>query len=99
MQLPSQAPTTTPPSFVLCNDGYTFERFIHGCNGAYNRGTAYREPVGVFSAPGAKDRVRTYQIRFKAEAEALLTDETLTKADVLQFVEMYIPKDDASTRA
>ncbi|KAI9052497.1 hypothetical protein LZ554_003841 [Drepanopeziza brunnea f. sp. 'monogermtubi'] len=84
-----------PIIFVICNDGYTIERFIHGWDADYNdiQPWSYKDLVKVFGAPEGK--ARTYQVKTKDEVEALFTDEKFNSADVLQFVELYIPKDDA----
>lgn len=84
-----------PIIFVICNDGYTIERFIHGMDADYNdiQEWKYKDVVKTF---GAKEGTyRTYQIRTKAEISALFEDKQFNSADVLQFVELYIPKKDA----
>ncbi|CAG8950781.1 hypothetical protein HYFRA_00002996 [Hymenoscyphus fraxineus] len=84
-----------PIIFVICNEGYTIERFIHGFDAAYNdiATWSFKDLVKVF---GAKEGTyKTYQIKTKEELEWLFGDEDFTVADTLQFVEIYIPKDDA----
>lgn len=54
---------------------------------------SFKDLVKVFGAPA--NAARTYQIRTKEEVESLFKDEEFGKADVLQFVEIYIPKKDA----
>lgn len=45
---------------------------------------------------GAKEgTTKTFQIRTKVEVNALFKDEEFNAANVLQFVELYIPKKDA----
>ncbi|KAK6582650.1 hypothetical protein PZA11_005058 [Diplocarpon coronariae] len=84
-----------PIIFVICNAGYTIERFIHGFDASYNdiQPWASKDLVRVFGA--TKDTARTYQVKTKAGAEELFRDDAFKAADVLQFVEVYIPKDDA----
>ncbi|RDL32501.1 Uncharacterized protein BP5553_08957 [Venustampulla echinocandica] len=85
----------TAQDFVICNDGYTVERFIHGMDAAYNdiAGWHYKDLVKVF---GAKDGTyRTYQVKTKDDVKKLFTDKQFNAADCLQFVELYIPKEDA----
>ncbi|KAG4443135.1 hypothetical protein IFR05_001367 [Cadophora sp. M221] len=84
-----------PIIFVICNDGYTIERFIHGWDADYNdiQPWAFKDLVKVFGA--AEGKSRTYQIKTKDEVEKLFHDDEFNSADVLQFVEIYIPKDDA----
>lgn len=84
-----------PTIFVICNDGYTIERFIHGMEAEYNdiQTWHYKDLVKVF---GAKEGTyRTYQIKTKQEITALFKDAEFNSADKLQFVELYIPKEDA----
>lgn len=53
----------------------------------------FKDLVKVF---GAKEGTyRTYQIKTKEEITKLFADEEFNSANVLQFVELYIPKKDA----
>lgn len=84
-----------PIIFVICNDGFTIERFIHGMDADYNdiQNWHFKDLVKVF---GAKDgSYRTYQIKTKQQVHELFNNEQFNSADVLQFVELYIPKKDA----
>ncbi|KAG9249143.1 thiamine diphosphate-binding protein [Calycina marina] len=84
-----------PIIFVICNAGYTIERFIHGMDAAYNNIPTWRHTdlPSVFGAqPGQS---RSYQVRTKAEVEKLFHDKEFCAADVLQIVELYVPKKDA----
>ncbi|KUJ10631.1 pyruvate decarboxylase-like protein [Mollisia scopiformis] len=84
-----------PIIFVICNDGFTIERFIHGMDAEYNdiQQWHFKDLVKVF---GAKEGTyRTYQIKTKEEVTKLFADKDFNSADVLQFVELYIPKKDA----
>ncbi len=82
-------------SFVICNDGFTIERFIHGMDAEYNdiQQWKFKDLVNVFGA--AEGTARTYQIKTKDEVENLFHDKEFNSANVLQFVELYIPKKDA----
>jgi pyruvate decarboxylase len=84
-----------PIIFVICNDGYTIERFIHGFDAEYNDVPTwkYKDIVNVFG--GDVRGAKTYQVKTKKEIRALLKDKEFNAANVLQFVELYIPKDDA----
>jgi len=84
-----------PIIFVICNDGFTIERFIHGMDAAYNdiQPWAFKDLVKVF---GAKEgEYKTFQIKTKAQVHDLFEDKQFNEADYLQFVELYIPKKDA----
>jgi len=84
-----------PIIFVICNDGFTIERFIHGMDAEYNdiQEWKYKDVVKTF---GAKEGTyRTYTIKTKEEVNTLFANPEFNSADVLQFVEIYIPKKDA----
>lgn len=84
-----------PIIFVVCNDGYTIERYIHGMDASYNdvQEWRYKDLVPAF---GAKEgEYKTYQVKTKNEVDALFKDKKFCSAPYLQFVELYIPKQDA----
>lgn len=80
---------------MICNDGYTIERFIHGMEESYNdvQEWKYKDLVNVFG--GEAKKAKTFQIRTKDEVNKLFQDKEFNAANVLQFVELYIPKVDA----
>lgn len=84
-----------PIIFVICNDGYTIERYIHGFDAEYNDVPTwkYKDIVNVFG--GAARGAKTYQVRTLGEVSELLNNKEFNAAKVLQFVELYIPKEDA----
>jgi pyruvate decarboxylase len=80
---------------VICNDGFTIERFIHGMDAVYNDIAAwsFKDLVNVFG--GAEKNAKTFQIKTKDQVNELLEDKHFNAAKYLQFVELYIPKEDA----
>lgn len=82
--------------FVICNEGYTIERFIHGVDEEYNdiADWRYRDLPAAFGAQEGKD-VATFVCKTKAELEVLLHDEEFQESDKLQFVELHMPRMDA----
>ncbi|ORX97283.1 Thiamin diphosphate-binding protein [Clohesyomyces aquaticus] len=86
-----------PIIFVICNDGYTIERFIHGWKDSYNdiQPWEYKALPAVFGAP--KDKLLTYRVSSKKEVEELFMDREFSSGDTdkLRFVELVIPWDDA----
>ena len=82
-------------SFVICNDGYTIERFIHGMDAEYNdiQTWNYKDIVKTFGAEDGK--FKTFQIKTKDQVHQLFEDKQFNSAEYLQFVELYIPKKDA----
>lgn len=53
----------------------------------------FNDLVNVFG--GAAKGAKTYTIKTKDEVHSLFKDAAFNKADQLQFVEIYIPKEDA----
>lgn len=83
-----------PIIFVICNEGFTIERYIHGMEAAYNdiQGWDFKGLVDVFG--GAKTS-KKFNIKTKDELNKLLTDDDFNAAKCLQFVELHMPKQDA----
>lgn len=89
--------------FVICNDGYTIERFIHGWEKSYNdiQPWDYKLLPQVFSPK--PDFVKTYSVRTRAELEVILTDDQFGPAgnfyeeqpEPLRLVEVHMDKHDA----
>ncbi|KAI4135657.1 MAG: hypothetical protein LQ347_000467 [Umbilicaria vellea] len=84
-----------PIIFVICNEGYTIERYIHGMNESYNdiQTWKFKDLVATFGADPKKSK--TFQIKTKEEAHDLFNDKEFSSAPYLQFVELYMPKEDA----
>ncbi|MCJ1470293.1 Pyruvate decarboxylase 1 [Pseudocyphellaria aurata] len=83
-----------PIIFVICNEGYTIERLIHGMDASYNdiQQWKYKDLIAVFGADPKKSK--TFQVRTTQEAEDLFNDKEFSSAPFLQFVEIYMPKED-----
>lgn len=84
-----------PIIFVLCNDGYTIERFIHGMDAEYNDIAAWNHGSLVDAFGGAAKGAKTYQVKTQKEVRDLLNDKEFKAANVLQLVELFIPKEDS----
>lgn len=89
--------------FVICNDGYTIERMIHGWDKSYNdiQPWDFKMLPAVFKPePGI---VRTYSVHTEADFDALLTDPQFGPASnfedkqppPLRLVEVHMAKEDA----
>lgn len=50
---------------------------------------------GLVDVMGGKDVCKKYTVKTKDELNGLLADKTFSGAEVLQFVELYMPKEDA----
>lgn len=70
-------------SFVICNEGYTIERYIHGWNAEYNdiQQWDFKDIPRVF---GAGNQYKGYQAKSRAELTNLFADETFCSAPYLQ---------------
>ena len=53
----------------------------------------YKDLISVFGADPKKSK--TFQVKTKQEAEDLFQDNEFAAAKYLQFVELYMPKEDA----
>ena len=75
---------TDIPRVLICNEGYTIERYIHGMDAAYNdvQEWKYKDLVSVFGADPKKSK--TYQVKTKQEADNLFKDKNFSSAPYLQ---------------
>lgn len=83
-----------PIIFVICNSGYTIERHIHGMQAEYNDIQTWKnkELVDIF---GGEKTSKKFAVKTKDELESLLSDADFNAAKQLQFVELYMEKEDA----
>ncbi|KAL8898644.1 MAG: hypothetical protein Q9192_001975 [Flavoplaca navasiana] len=84
-----------PIIFLINNEGYTIERYIHGFEAPYNDIQPWKYADLIASFGGTSENSKTYQVKTKQEAEDLFNDKEFAKAGKLQFVEMFMPKEDA----
>ncbi|EED19915.1 pyruvate decarboxylase PdcA, putative [Talaromyces stipitatus ATCC 10500] len=84
-----------PIIFVICNDGYTIERYIHGWDASYNDIQPWKF-VDIPAAFGGKaGEYQTHQIKTRKALLDLFANEDFSSNKCLQFVELYMPRDDA----
>lgn len=86
-----------PIIFIICNNGYTIERFIHGWEDSYNdiQEWRYKDLPAAFGAkPG---EVLTYRVETKQQVEQLFVDKEFVSGETtkMRFVELVMPWDDA----
>lgn len=76
------APVLTYSRFVVCNNGYTIERFIHGWDEKYNdiQPWHFKDIPTAFGATNYKG----YQVKTRDELTKLFADETFSSAPHLQ---------------
>ncbi|KAI1319588.1 putative pyruvate decarboxylase [Xylariaceae sp. FL0255] len=82
--------------FIICNDGYTIERFIHGMTASYNDVPTwkYRDLGLVFG--GSDKTVKSYAVRTPDELDSLLADQDFASTRPgLKLVELYMGREDA----
>ncbi|OJD17884.1 hypothetical protein AJ78_02056 [Emergomyces pasteurianus Ep9510] len=87
----------TPTIFVICNNGYVIERYVHGMNADYNniQPWKFNDMAAAFgAAPGT---FKTFQIRTRKELQDLFNDREFCSGKILQLVELYLPDYDAPT--
>lgn len=84
-----------PIIFCICNEGYTIERYIHGMDAVYNdiQEWKYKDLIPAFGAQ--PNKYKTFQVKTRDELEDLFHDDKFASAPYLQFVELYMPKEDA----
>ncbi|KFA61351.1 hypothetical protein S40285_05856, partial [Stachybotrys chlorohalonatus IBT 40285] len=83
-----------PIIFVICNEGYTIERYIHGMEAEYND-IAQWNFKGLVEVFGGTKTSRKFMIKTRDQVNALFAEDNFNSASCLQFVELYMPKEDA----
>ncbi|KAL2860469.1 pyruvate decarboxylase [Aspergillus pseudodeflectus] len=83
-----------PIIFVICNEGYTIERFIHGWDESYNDIQPW-DNKGIPVVFGAKDKYKGYKVTTRDELTKLFADNDFCSAPYLQLVEVHMPREDA----
>ncbi|PYH40418.1 alpha-keto acid decarboxylase family protein [Aspergillus saccharolyticus JOP 1030-1] len=83
-----------PIIFVICNNGYTIERYIHGWDESYNDIQPW-DIKGLPTAFGAEDKYTGYKVTTRDELKQLFANEEFNSAPHLQLVELHMPRDDA----
>ena len=80
----NECSTANQVSFLICNEGYTIERYIHGMDAEYNdvQEWMYKDLINVFGADPNKSK--TYQVRTKQELHDLFNDEEFSAAPFIQ---------------
>lgn len=83
----------TPILFVLNNDGYTIERYIHGFSKEYNHIAEWRY-TKLLDTFGSND-YSTYYVETREQMERLFADPKFTTASRIQLVEVRMDFSDA----
>ncbi|KAJ5540109.1 Pyruvate decarboxylase [Penicillium frequentans] len=83
-----------PIVIVICNEGYTIERYIHGWDATYNDIQPW-DHVNIPKVFGATDGYKGYRIKTRDEVHKLFAEPSFNESDSLRLVELYMPRDDA----
>ncbi|GAA98499.1 uncharacterized protein L969DRAFT_76081 [Mixia osmundae IAM 14324] len=84
-----------PIIFVLNNDGYAIERFIHGMEAKYNdiQGWQWQKLLELFGPKAGK--TTSVRVSTRTELEALIADASFATLEQTRLVEVILPKCDA----
>ncbi|PHH60383.1 hypothetical protein CDD82_2310 [Ophiocordyceps australis] len=83
-----------PIIFVICNQGFTIERFIHGMDAEYND-IAHWDFKALVDVFGGTKSCKKFCVETKDHVNKLLADSDFKAAPCLQFVEVVMPMKDA----
>ncbi|KAF3907966.1 Alpha-peptide [Orbilia brochopaga] len=86
----------TPIIVLINNDGYTIERMIHGPEASYNDIQSWKH-TSVLETLGAREgQYRNYVVKTRKEVDELFRKgNEFSSANVIQMVELFMPKMDA----
>lgn len=87
----------TRRSFVICNEGYTIERYIHGWEASYNDIQEW-DFVNLPATFGAKDQYKGYRIKTRDELTKLFASKDFDNAPYLQVSLAFIRFSDSDCR-
>lgn len=73
----------TPIIFIICNQGYTVERYVHGWEASYNDIKSWNYTV-LPKAFDAEGRAQTHQVKTRRELGKLFQREDFNKPSRLQ---------------
>ncbi|BDD57009.1 Pyruvate decarboxylase 1 [Monascus purpureus] len=82
-----------PIIFVICNEGYTIERYIHGWEATYNDIQEWKF-TNIPDTFGGTD-YKTYKVKTRDELTKLFANKEFSSAPCLQLVELHMPREDA----
>lgn len=79
-------------SFVICNEGYTIERYIHGWDASYNDIQSW-DFYNIPKVFGGQDGYKGYRVKTRDELNQLFADQDFRTSDKLR-VSSEAPTDD-----
>jgi TPP-dependent 2-oxoacid decarboxylase len=69
---------------VICNNGYTIERYIHGWKESYNDIQQWKFVDVPSTFGGEKSQFKTHQVKTRDELKGLFKNEEFSSAPCLQ---------------
>ncbi|KAJ5155140.1 hypothetical protein N7492_007943 [Penicillium capsulatum] len=84
-----------PIIFVICNNGYTIERFLHGWEAKYNDVQPWKYSQLLSAFGGHPGQYQTHQVWKQEQLNHLLDQKEFNNSNVFQFVELHMPEGDA----
>ncbi|KAH9835066.1 pyruvate decarboxylase [Teratosphaeria destructans] len=81
--------------FLIENDGYTIERWVHGMEAGYNDVPKWDYANYPKTVGATHENCSSYKISCRKDLEGLLADPKFGREPRLYFVEMAMPKEDA----
>lgn len=74
----------TSDRFVVCNDGYTIERFVHGPEASYNDIQPWRYKEIMTLVGAEPDQYQVHSVQTRDQLEALIADSDFSHPTRLQ---------------
>ncbi|KAL1306797.1 hypothetical protein AAFC00_005456 [Neodothiora populina] len=84
-----------PIIFVICNNGFTIERMIHGMRAAYNNIQPWNHCNLAIDFGATDEDYSSRRVHTRQDWCDLVADESFVEAEKLRLVEVYLPWDDA----
>ncbi|KAH8805286.1 pyruvate decarboxylase [Xylogone sp. PMI_703] len=81
--------------FLINNEGYTIERWVHGMDAKYNDIAQWRYTDLPRAMGGTEETVKSFNISTTAELEALWASDEFQNPIGMKFVELHMPREDA----
>lgn len=84
-----------PIIFIICNNGFTIERFVHGMEAKYNDIQEWNHCNLPFDFGATEDTCSTYKVHTRQDWHDLVGERRFMESSKLRIVELHMPWDDA----
>lgn len=81
--------------FLIENNGYTIEKFIHGEKADYNQIARWDYSALTKAFGGTPESTTNYEARTTHELEEVLKNETVINGQGVRFITVFMPESDA----